>query len=81
MWILLVAREEAPHQLCHLLIGQDIPKSIGCHDEHILLLQLQLVHIQHSHLQVKTEALSDPISLIALMGREAEWARTLLPVG
>lgn len=50
VWVLSVAREEAPHQPCHLLIGQDIPEPISCHDNHVLLLWLQLVHIQHSHL-------------------------------
>lgn len=54
MWvILLVPSEEAPYKQCHLLIGQDIPEPISCHDNHIILLQCQLVYIQHSHLQVK----------------------------
>lgn len=53
MWVLSVPSEEAPHKQCHLLIGQDIPEPVSCHDNHIILLQCQLVYIQHSHLQVK----------------------------
>lgn len=56
--VLGVAGEEAPDQLSHLLIGQDIPEPISCHDNHIIILQLQLVHMQHDDLQIKPRPFS-----------------------
>lgn len=39
VWVLSVPSEKAPHKPGHLLIGQDIPEPISCHDDHILLFQ------------------------------------------